>query len=211
MPYHSRVAVRTKVDSVPILEGPPANVDELSARVDLLRQRFPTAIIERYVACVPTIGERVHVASGATLIGDVRLADDVSIWPGVVLRADINTIEVRERSNLQDGTVVHLGDDDPTFVAEEVVVGHRAILHGCRIEAGCLIGIASTILDGAVIGHGSVVGACALVTAGTVVPPHSLVLGSPGRVVKSLTAADEAFYRQLAHKYVRLAHNHRVG
>ncbi|TPV92415.1 MAG: gamma carbonic anhydrase family protein [Myxococcales bacterium FL481] len=205
------MAVRTKVDSIAKLDAPPSNLPQLTAAVAVLRERFPRAWIDRYVGAVPTIGERVHIAPGVTVIGDVRLADDVSLWPGVVLRGDVNRVEIGARSNLQDGTVVHLGDDDPTVVGEEVVVGHRAILHGCRIEDGCLIGIASTVLDGAVVGHGSVIGASALVTAGTMIPPRSLVLGTPGRVVKTLTAADEAFYRKLAHKYVRLAHNHRLA
>jgi carbonic anhydrase/acetyltransferase-like protein (isoleucine patch superfamily) len=107
--------------------------------------------------------------------------------------------------------IVHLGDRDPIVVAEDVVVGHRAVLHGCHIEAACLIGIQSTILDGARIGEGSVVGAGALVTAGTEIPPHSLVLGTPGKVVRTLSDDDLEFHRRLAAKYVRLAHNHRHG
>jgi carbonic anhydrase/acetyltransferase-like protein (isoleucine patch superfamily) len=145
------------------------------------------------------------------LIGAVTLAEDVSIWHGSVLRADINRIEVRERSNIQDGSVVHLGDNDGTFIAEEVVVGHRVVLHGCHIEGGCLIGIGATILDGVRVGQGSVIGAGALVPAGTVIPAHSLVLGMPGKVVRQLTASDEESHRKLALKYTRLHHNYRVG
>ncbi len=191
--------------------GPPENRVELEAELADLRARFPDAYVGRYCGHVPRVGARVHLAAHAVIVGRVDLAEDVSIWCGVVLRGDVNRIEVRERSNLQDGTVVHLGDDDPTLIAEEVVVGHRAVLHGCRVEGGSLIGIQATVLDGAVIGHGSVVGSGALVTAGTVVPPRSLVLGVPAKVIRTLTAADEVFYRKLAGKYVRLAHNHRVG
>ena len=144
-------------------------------------------------------------------MGDVRLGNDVSIWYGCVLRGDVNRIEVGDRSNLQDGTVVHLGDQDPTIVGEEVVVGHRAVLHGCTVGSGTLVGIQSTILDGARIGEGSIIGSGALITAGTEIPPRSLVLGMPGKVVRTLTASDEAFHRQLAAKYVRLATNYRVG
>jgi gamma-carbonic anhydrase len=205
------MASRTNVDSVLRVAGPPANAEALEDELDELRDRFPGAFFERYLDQIPSVGAFVHVAPGAAVVGDVRLYDDVSIWYGCVLRGDVNRIEVHERTNIQDGAVVHLGDHDPTIVGEEVVVGHRAVLHGCRIRGGCMIGIQATILDGAEIGEGSVIGSCALVTAGTKIPPRSLVLGAPGRVVKTLTAADEEFHRKLAGKYMRLAHNYRVG
>jgi carbonic anhydrase/acetyltransferase-like protein (isoleucine patch superfamily) len=205
------MASRTVVDSVEIVDGPPRDVAVIEAQLDALRRRYPGAILERYLDRVPTIGERVRIAAGAAVVGDVTLADEVSVWYGCVLRADVNRIEIRERSNVQDGSVVHLGDASGTFVAEEVVIGHRAVIHGCRIGGGTLVGIQATILDDAVIGEGCVIGSCALVTAGTVVPPHSLVVGVPGKVVKTLTAADEQFHRRLAGKYTRLAHNYRVG
>jgi carbonic anhydrase/acetyltransferase-like protein (isoleucine patch superfamily) len=202
---------RTIVDSIEQASGPPADLPEIEKAIAALRARFPGAVIDRYLHHVPQITSGVHVAAGAALVGQVILASDVSIWYGCVLRGDINRIEVRERSNIQDGTVVHLGDDDGTFIGEEVVVGHRAVLHGCHIGGGCLIGIQATILDGAKIGEGSVVGAGALVTAGTVIPPRSLVLGIPAKVVKPLSAEDESFHRKLALKYLRLSHNYRVG
>src|SRR5690606_6676941 len=202
---------RTMVDSVERVDGPAEGAAAAEAAAAALRVRFPGAVLERYLDQVPVVGERVRIAAGAAVIGAVLLADDVSIWYGCVLRGDVNRVEIRERSNVQDGAVVHLGDRDGTFIAEEVVIGHRAVVHGCQIGGGTLVGIQATILDGAVIGEGSVIGAGALVTAGTIIPPRSLVLGTPGRVVKSLTAADEAMHRGLAHKYVRLAHNYRVG
>ncbi len=204
---------RTIVNSVPRVDGPLARevADALERRLEGLRARFPGAIIERYLERAPEIAEDVRVAAGAAIVGAVTLAREVSVWYGCVLRGDVNSVEIRERSNVQDGAVIHLGDDDATFVAEEVVVGHRAVLHGCRVGAGTLVGIQATILDGAVIGEGSVIGSCALVTAGTAIPPRSLVLGVPGRVVKTLTAADETFHRELAGKYTRLSHNYRVG
>ena len=205
------MASRTVVDSVEIVTGPPRDVAAIEAQIDALRRRFPGAILERYLDRVPRIGERVRIATGAAVVGAVTLADEVSIWYGCVLRADVNRIEVRERSNLQDGAVVHLGDHSGTFVAEEVVIGHRAVIHGCRIGGGTLVGIQATILDDAVVGEGCVIGSCALVTAGMVVPPHSLVVGVPGKVVRTLTAEDEAFHRRLAGKYTRLSHNYREG
>lgn len=204
------MAVRTITDSVTRVDGPVLEEAALEIELARLRRRFPGAVVDRYLSHVPTVGDNAHVAASACLVGDVRLRDEVSVWYGCVLRGDVNFIEVGARSNLQDGTVVHLGDADPTVVGQDVVVGHRAVLHGCTVEDACLIGIQATVLDGAVIGRGSVVGACALVTAGTVIPPRSLVLGSPGKVVKTLDDP-ERFARELAAKYCRLQHNHRIG
>ena len=172
---------------------------------------FPGVIFARYLAATPTVGARVFLAPGAALVGDVTLGDDVSVWYGCVLRGDVNRIVVGARSNMQDGAVVHLGDRDPTVIGADVVVGHRAVLHGCTIEDAVLIGLQATVLDGAVIGAGSVVGAGALVTAGTVVPERSLVLGAPARVVRTLGDDAPEFHAALAAKYTRLQHNYREG
>jgi carbonic anhydrase/acetyltransferase-like protein (isoleucine patch superfamily) len=205
------MASRTVVDSVKTVEGPPARLEALQAELAALRGRLPGAIVERYLDRVPRVAEPVFVAPGAVLVGDVTLHAHVSVWFGCVLRGDVNRIEVRERSNLQDGTVVHLGDDDPTLVGEEVVVGHRAVIHGCTIGGGTLVGIQATILDGVKIGEGCVIGAGTLIPAGREIPARSLVLGTPGKIIRTLTAADEEFHRHLAGKYTRLAHNYRVG
>lgn len=205
------MAIRTIADSVVAVPGRHPDADAAEAALVALRARFPGAILQRYLDRVPTIAEDVHIAPGAALVGDVRLGPQSSVWYGCVLRGDVNHIVLGARSNLQDGTVVHLGDDDPTLIGEDVVVGHRAVVHGCTIEDGCLIGIQATILDGAVIGRGSVVGAGALVTAGVQIPPRSLVLGAPAKVVKTLGEESEDFHRRLAAKYTRLHHNHRLG
>ncbi|MEM9459855.1 MAG: gamma carbonic anhydrase family protein [Myxococcota bacterium] len=202
---------RTVVDSVPLASGPPAELETIEARLQALRERFPGVILGRYLDRTPTISDDVHIAPGASIVGDVMLGSQVSVWFGCVLRGDVNRIEIRERSNLQDGTVVHLGDDDPTVVAEEVVVGHRAVIHGCTIGGGTLVGIGAIVLDGVTIGEGSIIGAGALVPAGREIPARSLVLGTPGKVIRTLTAADEQFHRKLAGKYTRLAHNYREG
>lgn len=183
----------------------------LEERLNALRRAHPGAIFRRYLDAIPRVDASVFIAEGASVIGDVSLGAEVSVWYSTVLRGDVNRIEVRRRSNLQDGVVVHLGDRDPVLIDEDVVVGHRAVIHGCTIGAGCLVGIQSTILDGVSIGEGSVIGSGALVTAGTVIPKRSLVLGVPGKVVKQLTAEDEGFHRKLAGKYVRLAHNYLAG
>lgn len=205
------MAIRTVPDSVDAVSGPHPDAAALDARLDLLREAFPGVIFRRYLDRVPTVGARVFLAEGAAIVGDVRLADDVSVWFGCVLRADLTHITIGPRTNLQDGTVVHLGDDDPTVVGADVIVGHRAVLHGCTIEDACLIGMQATVLDGAVIGRGSIVGAGSVVTAGTIVPPHSLVLGTPGRVVRTLDPGMADFHTEVAAKYLRLHHNHRVG
>ena len=194
--------------SVTVVAGRHPDAQRLDGEVGALRRRFPRALIDRYLDLVPVVGAGVLVAPGAALVGDVRLADDVSIWWGAVLRGDLAPIRVGARTNIQDGTVMHVADGTPCTVGEEVVVGHRAMLHACRIEDGCLIGMQATILDDAVIGRGSVVGAGALVTQRTIVPPRSLVLGAPARGVRALTEEDEAFHRAAAAKYVRLKENY---
>jgi gamma-carbonic anhydrase len=199
----------TSTTSVPLVDGPHPDAAALDARVLELRARFPRAIFDRYQGLVPTLGADVLVCPGAALVGDVRLGDDVSIWYGAVLRGDLAPVTVGRGSNVQDGSVLHVGDFSPCVVGAETVVGHRVMLHGCRIEDGCIVGMQATILDDAVIGSGSVVGAAALVTQGTVIPPRSLVLGAPARVIRSLGAEDEAFHRALAAKYVRLKENYR--
>jgi carbonic anhydrase/acetyltransferase-like protein (isoleucine patch superfamily) len=198
----------TIATSVTVVPGPHADADRLDAQVAALRGRFARANIDRYLALLPAVGRGVLVAPGAALVGDVRLGDDSSVWWGAVLRGDLAPITVGARSNIQDGTVMHVADGTPCVVGEEVVVGHRVMLHGCRVEDGCLIGMQSTILDQAVIGHGSVVGAGALVTQRTVIPPYSLVLGAPAKVVKTLGPDEEAFHRAVAQKYVRLKENY---
>lgn len=202
---------RTVTHSVPRVAGPPDDLPALEAALADLRARFPGAILQRYLDRLPRIGEDCYVAPGAALVGDVRLDDGASVWFGCVLRGDVNHIHVGPRSNLQDGTVVHLGDRDPTRVGADVVVGHRAVLHGCTIGDRCLVGIQATVLDGAVVGAGSIIGAGALVPAGREIPPHSLVLGVPGAVVRTLDPAAGDMHAALAAKYCRLHHNHRRG
>ncbi|MEC7948841.1 MAG: gamma carbonic anhydrase family protein [Myxococcota bacterium] len=202
---------RTVTGSVHRVDAPPEDLDALVACLDGLRARFPGAIFQRYLDRIPQVGSDCFIAPGAAIVGDVRLADASSVWFGCILRGDVNFIEVGPRSNLQDGTVVHLGDRDPTRIGADVVVGHRAVLHGCTVGDRSLIGIQSTVLDGAVIGSGCVVGAGALVPAGRIIPPNSLVLGTPGRVVRTLASDAADFHAALAAKYCRLHHNHRHG
>jgi len=201
----------TRTTSVPLADGPPLDAAALDAAIAELRGRFSGAIVDRYLDRVPRVGRDVLIATGAALAGEVILGDDVSVWYGAVLRGDLAPVTIGDRSNVQDGAVLHVGDDSPCTVGRDVVVGHRAVLHGCRVEDACLIGMQATILDDAVIGAGSIVGAGALVTQETVIPPRSLVLGAPARVVRKLTEEDEARHRAMAGKYVRLQYNYRRG
>lgn len=199
----------TSTTSVQVVDGPHPDASALEARLAALRAQCPRALIERYLGLLPTLGERALVCPGATLVGDVRLGDDVSIWFGAVLRGDLAPVTVGKGSNVQDNSVLHVGDHSPCVVGEETVVGHRAMLHGCRVEDGCLIGMQATLLDDVVVGEGSLVGAAALITPGTVIPPRSLVLGAPAKVVRRLDDEAYTFHRALAGKYVRLKENYR--
>ena len=163
----------------------------------------------RFLYVQPQIDPTAYVAPEAVVIGDVRLAARSSVWPMAVLRGDIHFIEIGEGSNIQDGCIVHLAEDLPVKVGRLVTVGHRAILHACTVEDQCLIGMGATILDGAVIGRGSIVGAHALVTREMQVPPGSLVMGVPAKVVRALSAEEVAGIRVWADHYVELAPLHK--
>ena len=166
--------------------------------------------LEKHLNKTPVIDETAYVSKHAVLIGDVTIGKNASVWPGCVLRADINSIELGENSNLQDGTMVHLADDAGVKVGKNVTVGHGAILHACEIQDGCLIGMGAIVLDNAVVGKGSIVGAGALVTKGTVIPEGSLVLGSPAKVVKQLEKDKSEGLAYWAQKYVKLAQANKV-
>jgi len=135
----------------------------------------------------PELSSGVYVADNATLMGQVTLEQGANIWYGAVLRGDQAPITIGENSNIQDNAVVHVSASFPVHVGKNVTVGHAAILHGCTVEDNCLIGMGAILLNGCVIGEGSLVAAGALVTQGKVIPPHSLVMGSPAKVVRSLT------------------------
>ena len=165
--------------------------------------------LDKYLGAKPRIHKSAFVAKSAVLVGDVTLGPNSSVWPACVLRADINSIEVGEGTNIQDGTIVHLADDYGVKIGKFVTVGHAAMLHACTIGDECLIGMRSTILDGAVIGEQSIVGAGALVTKGTIVPAGSMVLGMPAKVVRQLKPEERANLKRWAEKYVEEAAEHK--
>jgi carbonic anhydrase/acetyltransferase-like protein (isoleucine patch superfamily) len=157
------------------------------------------------------VGDRVFIAENATVIGDVTLADDVNIWFGAVIRGDKDRVTVGAGSNIQDNAVVHTTATFPVSIGAEVSVGHGAILHGCTIRDRVLVGMGAIVLNGAVVGEGSIIGAGAVVTEGNEIPPHSLVLGVPGRVVRETTPDQQEGILRNARDYVRLAGRYRLG
>ena len=157
----------------------------------------------------PQIHETAYVAEGAQVIGDVILKADSSIWYNTVCRADINRIVIGERTNIQDNSVIHLENDQGVLVENDVTVGHNAIIHGCSIADGALIGMGAIIMNGAVIGKGAVIGAGAVVKEDMVIPDFSLVVGVPGKIVKTLSPETYDNNVKWAAKYVKLANVHR--
>jgi len=139
----------------------------------------------------PRLGKGVFVEDSAQVIGDVELGEDANVWFGAVLRGDVHYIRIGARTNIQDLTVIHVSEKThPTILDEDITVGHRAILHGCHVMRGCLIGMGAVVMDGAKVGPESLVAAGALVGPGLEIPPRSLARGVPARVVRSLTDAE---------------------
>ena len=171
-----------------------------------------------YLDHVPVVGERVYIDPAASVIGDVVLGDDVSIWPGTIVRGDVNYIRIGDRTNIQDGSVVHVSHDGPhaklggfaTVIGSDVTIGHKAIVHACQIEDAVLIGMGAIILDGAIVRRHGFVGAGALVAPGKEVGERELWLGNPARKVRMLSDAEvEALFYSAQH-YVRLK-DHYLG
>ena len=158
----------------------------------------------RHLDATPSIHPTAFIAPGAVIVGDVEVGEDASIWYGAILRADLNQIRIGPRSNVQDGSVVHLADDLGVFMGQYVTCGHNAILHACSIDDEVLVGMGAIILDGAEIGARSIIGANALVTGETKIPPGSLVLGSPAKVRRTLNLEEQAGLRAWAEKYVHV-------
>lgn len=171
------------------------------------------ARLNKFLSQSPQVDKTAYVAHGATLLGAVKIGPRANVWHGAVLRADIEEIIIGEGSSIQDGVCIHLADDLPTLVGKYVTVGHRAMLHGCKIGDGCLIGMCSTILDGAEIGEGSIVAAGAVVPPRMKVPAGSMVVGCPAKIKKMLTPEEQAGLRLWAEKYlvVSAAHKEKFG
>jgi len=159
--------------------------------------------IRAYRDRVPVFGADVFVDPDATIIGDVVLEDGANVWPGAVLRGDVERITIGGHSSFQDNSVAHSDPGFPVVVGPDCIVGHNVILHGATVGARCLIGMGSTLLNGCEIGAESIVGAHALVTQGKKFPPRSLIMGSPAKVVREVTDDDLAPRLELRDRYAR--------
>lgn len=159
----------------------------------------------------PILDPTVFVAEGAKLIGDVRIGAESSVWFNAVLRGDLAEIVIGNRSNIQDGAIGHVNTGQPLIVKDDVTVGHGAIIHGCTIGQGTLIGMGAIVLNGAEIGEYALVGAGSLVTENTKLPSYTLSLGSPARVVRELTEKDLQRIKLTAESYVIKGKEYRIS
>jgi len=162
-----------------------------------------TADIRPYQGKFPQIAASAYIDRAAVVIGDVVIGEDSSVWPMCVVRGDVNHIRIGNRTNIQDGCVLHVMKDEyPLILGDEVTVGHSVTLHGCTIESHVLIGMGAIILNGATVGAGSIIAAGTLITERTVIAPGSLVMGSPGKVKRALTPIDQHSIEAYAKRYV---------
>ena len=159
-------------------------------------------LLDRFLRRKPRLGKGVYIAKTAVVLGDVTLGAHSSVWYNAVLRGDIQRIVVGHHSNIQDNAVLHLSDVLPCIVGNRVTIGHSAVVHACKLGDEVLVGMGAVILDGAVIGKQSIIGAKALVPQGMKVPPGSLVLGAPAKVIRKLTKKERAMLKWLAKHYV---------
>jgi gamma-carbonic anhydrase len=158
--------------------------------------------LDRFLRAKPRLGAGVYIAKGAVVVGDVRMGDHSSVWYNAVVRGDINYIEIGHHTNIQDNAVLHLADDFPCILGNYVTVGHSAVVHACTLGNEVLVGMGAIVLDGAKIGDQCLIGAKALVTGGTEAPAGSLLLGSPAKIVRTLTDKERSELKWWADKYV---------
>ena len=162
-------------------------------------------MIRSFRATSPVVAPTAYIDESAQVIGDVVIGEESSIWMNAVVRGDVNAVRIGARTNIQDGTIVHVMRDPshPTVLGDDVTVGHGAVLHGCTLGHRCLIGMGAILLTGSIVGEDSIVAAGTLVPEGMVVPPGSLVMGSPGKVQRALTVDEVGSIKQLAANYVQ--------
>ncbi len=170
-----------------------------------------TGVILPYKGILPTIHGSAFIAPTAVVIGDTEIGEDTGIWFGCVVRGDVNVIRIGKRTNIQDGTIIHVASKGQgTFIGDDVTVGHMAVLHACTLEDRCFIGMKACVMDGAYVESEAMVGAGALVTPGKRVLRGQLWAGSPARHLRDLTAAEIAFFPESAQHYAGLARNYRL-
>ncbi len=169
-----------------------------------------SGIILSYRGVSPRIAESAFIAPMATVIGDVEIGEDSNIWFGCVIRGDVNEIRIGARTNIQDGTVVHVSREKyGTYIGSDITIGHMALIHACTLEDGCFIGMRATIMDGCVVSSGAMVAAGALITSGKLVAAGQLWAGAPAKRVRDLSEADSASIAATTAHYVRLAREYR--
>lgn len=168
-------------------------------------------MLYEYKGKKPLVDPTAFIAEGAKVVGDVVIGKESSIWYNAVLRGDLAPIMIGSRVNIQDGCIGHVNTDQPLIVEDDVSVGHGAIIHGCRIGRGTLIGMGAIVLNGAEIGEYALIGAGALVTENKIIPPRTLVLGTPARVVRELTEKDLERMRRTMESYVEKGQEQRAG
>jgi carbonic anhydrase/acetyltransferase-like protein (isoleucine patch superfamily) len=173
-------------------------------------------MIYNYQGKSPKIGAKTFVAPSSDVIGDTTIGEDCSIWFGTIIRGDVHYITIGDRTSIQDGSMIHVthykkedrSDGNPTIIGNDVTVGHKVMLHGCKIEDACLIGMSATILDGAIIGKESIVGAGSLVTKNKKFPPRSLIMGSPAKVIRELNEDEVKELYASASRYIKFKNNY---
>lgn len=186
-------------------------IENLVARRYSVRRAFVMALIKSFRGVEPRIHETTFVAENAVIIGDVEIGEQSSVWYGSILRADVNSIRIGARTNIQDASVIHVtSKTHDTVLEDEITLGHRVTLHGCYIETGSLIGIGAIVLDGARVGRNSLVAAGSLVTPNTEIPPCSLVMGSPARVKRELSEEEVKDLARFWQNYVELTKHYRL-
>ena len=154
----------------------------------------------------PQIGENVYISENAVVIGNVNIGDHVNIWFGSTIRGDVHFIKIGDRTNIQDNSVVHVTENQsPTTIGSGVTVGHGSIIHGCKIENDCLIGMGAIIMDDALVGEGSLIGAGSLIPPKMQIPKNSLVIGSPGKIVREVSKDERKMILERSQEYIDLA------
>lgn len=166
-------------------------------------------MIKEYQGIQPKIDETVFVAESADIIGKVTIAKNANIWYNTVIRADVNTITIGENTNIQDGCVVHIASNFSTTIGKNVTVGHKALIHGCKIGDNTLIGMGAIVLDGAQVGEYTLLGAGSLVPPGKKIPSGVLAMGSPAKVIRELSEEEKQNLVESALKYVKIANNYK--
>jgi len=168
-------------------------------------------MIRSYRGRTPQIPASAYIDPDAVIIGEVTIGEHSSVWPGVVIRGDVNWIRIGARTNIQDGSVLHvMKDTHPLVLGDAVTIGHGVILHGCTIESNVLIGMGSILLNGAKIGSGSIVAAGTLVPEGAIVPTGSLFMGHPGKLRRALTPEDQASIEAYAARYIEYSETYKA-